>query len=212
MPAPHHQEPPTATTTSNGKPTSRQLTYLKGLADRTGQTFTYPQTSRQASAEINRLKHTQPSSCTERYLERKLIDEQIATGRLDAARVRDDEIHGRGSSATWVQNREQEPPPVEDPGPDASRRRAPVVGKRTELARYTVTEGERILYGQRIDGIVRVTDRPAHQGGRAYLVECGLETRSELDALIADYLQQAAKLDSPPLAICPLHDTPEVDA
>ena len=149
----------------HGKPTSRQLAYLKSLADRTGQTFTYPQTSRQASAEINRLKHAQPSSRTERYVERKLIADQIATGPLDAARVRDDEISGRGSSATWMHNREQEPPPVEDPGPAAPRRRrAPVVGQRTELARYTVTEGERILYGQRIDGIVRVTDRPAAPG------------------------------------------------
>jgi hypothetical protein len=174
---------------TTSKPTSRQLAYLKSLADRTGQTFTYPQTSRQASQEINRLKHTMPSTRTERYVERKLIADQIATGPLDAARVREDEIHGRGSTATWVQNREQEPPPVEDPGPDASRRRrAPVVSERTELARYTVTEGERILYGQRIDGIVRVTDRPAHHGGRAYLVERGLETKNELDALIADYL------------------------
>jgi hypothetical protein len=152
------------------KPTSRQLAYLKSLADRTGQTFSYPQTSQQASAEINRLKRTQPSSRTERYVERKLIADQIATGPLDAARVRDDEIHGRGSSATWMHNREQEPPPVEDPGPAASRRRrAPIVGKRTELARYTIAEGERILYGQRIDGIVRFlpTDGVvlvAHQG------------------------------------------------
>jgi hypothetical protein len=149
-----------ATTTSNGKPTSRQLAYLKSLADRTGQTFTYPQTSRQASAEINRLKQTKPRSRTERYVERKLIADQIATGPIDAARVRDDEIHGRGSSATWMHNREQEPPPVEDPGPVASRRRrAPVVGKRTELARYTVAEGARLLYGQRIDGIVRFLPR-----------------------------------------------------
>ena len=28
--------------TTSGKPTSRQLAYLKSLADRTGQTFTYP--------------------------------------------------------------------------------------------------------------------------------------------------------------------------
>jgi hypothetical protein len=60
------------------------------------------------------------------------------------------------ASATWMHNREQEPPLVEDPGPAAARRRrAPVVGQRTELARYTIPEGERILYGQRIDGIVR---------------------------------------------------------
>jgi hypothetical protein len=77
---------------------------------------------------------------------------------------------------------------------------------------YTVTEGERILYGQRIDGIVRVTDRPASQGGRAYLVERGLETKGELDALVADYLGQATKLDSPPLAICPLESNLEANA
>ena len=201
-----------ATTTNSGKPTSRQLAYLKSLADRTGQTFTYPQTSRQASAEINRLKHTKPSTRTERYVERKLAD-LIATGPVDAARVREDEISGRGSSATWMNNREQDPPPIEDPGPGASRRRpAAVVGKRTELARYTVAEGERILYGQRVDGIVRVTDRPAGHGGRAYLVERGLETKSELDALIADYLEQASKLDTPPLAVCPLQENMEASA
>jgi hypothetical protein len=88
-------------TTTHGKPTSRQLAYLKSLADRTGQTFTYPQTSRQASAEINRLKHAKPSSRTERSVERKLIADQIATGPLDAARVRDDEISGRGSNCRW---------------------------------------------------------------------------------------------------------------
>jgi hypothetical protein len=49
------------------------------------------------------------------------------------------------------------------------------VGRRTELARYTVPAGPRILYGQRIDGIVRVTDVPASGHGRAYLVERGLE-------------------------------------
>ena len=37
------------------QPTSRQLQYLRSLAERTGQTFTYPQTGAQASAEIQRL-------------------------------------------------------------------------------------------------------------------------------------------------------------
>lgn len=140
------------------KPTSRQLSYLRALAERTGQTFTYPHTSRQASAEIARLKNAPPSTRTQRRVERKLIADQIATGPADAARVRDDEIAGRGSSATWVQNREQDSPPVQDPGPAGTRRR-PKVGQRTELARYTVAAGgERVLYGQRVDGIVRVTD------------------------------------------------------
>jgi hypothetical protein len=91
------------------KPTRRQLAYLRSLAQRTGQTFAYPRTMAQASVEISRLKRTRPSSRTERYIERKLIADQIATGPSDAARVREDEIHGRGSSATWVQNRPQGP-------------------------------------------------------------------------------------------------------
>ena len=36
-------------------------------------------------------------------------------------------------------------------------------GQRVELARYTVARGDqRILYGQRVDGVVRVTDVAAH--------------------------------------------------
>ena len=53
--------------------------------------------------------------------------------------------------------------------------RAGRTGERTELARYTVQTGERILYGQRVNGVVRVTDNPARGRGRAYLVERELE-------------------------------------
>ncbi len=186
------------------KPTSRQLSYLKALADRTGQTFTYPHTAGEASAQINRLKNARLSSPTERRVERKLIADQIQAGPLDSARVRDEEISGHGSSATWTQNRDQEPSAPEDPRRGAPVRPAAKVGERTELARYTVPDGERVIYGQRVDGIVRVTDRPAGAGGRAYLIERELQTKAELDALVADYLQQAAKLGCPPAGVCPL--------
>ena len=43
-------------------PSPRQLNYLKALANRTGQTFTWPQTSSQASREIARLEGTRPST------------------------------------------------------------------------------------------------------------------------------------------------------
>lgn len=186
------------------EPTPRQLSYLKSLANRSGQTFTYPHTAAEASAQINRLKNTRPSTRTERRIEHKLIADQIQAGPLDSARVRDDEISGRGSSATWVQNREQESPAPEDPAPAAARRQAPKVGQRTELARYVTPAGERVLYGQRVDGIVRVTDRPQAPGGRAYLVERGLETKGELDGLVTDYLAQAEKLAAVPMSIAPL--------
>ena len=65
--------------------------------------------------------------------------------------------------------------------------------------------GERVLYGQRIDGVVRVTDHPATEGGRCYLVERELEQEgpgayAALQALVADYLDQARLLDEIPMA------------
>jgi hypothetical protein len=78
-------------------------------------------------------------------------------------------------------------------------------GARVELARYSVASGDRVLYGQRVDGVVRVTDVPQKAGGRAYLVERGLEeegpnANAALQALVADYLRQASVLDAVPMA------------
>jgi hypothetical protein len=67
------------------------------------------------------------------------------------------------------------------------------VGPRVELARYTLPSGEqRILFGQRVDGVVRVTDVPAARGPRAYLVERGLEQEGHdaLSALVVDYVDK----------------------
>ena len=88
----------------------------------------------------------------------------------------------------------------------ATTTRTPATEKRTELARYTVPAGERILYGQRVDGVVRITDNPASGGGRAYLVERELEQDgySALNALVSDYLDQAQLLEDVPMAVSPL--------
>jgi len=79
------------------------------------------------------------------------------------------------------------------------------VGERIELARYTVPSGERSLYGQRVNGVVRVTDVPADGTGRAYLVERGLEEDgyAALLALVSDYLSQADELGVTPMAGVP---------
>jgi len=79
---------------------------------------------------------------------------------------------------------------------------APQVGERVELSRYQTSSGERILYGQRIDGVVRVTDVPAGGHGRAYLVERELEQdgNAALNALVADYVDQARRLDAIPMS------------
>ena len=89
------------------------------------------------------------------------------------------------------------------------RRNGNHVGERIELARYTVPAGERVLYGQRVNGVVRVTDVPAHGGGRAYLVERELEQDGyeALNALVSDYLDQAQLLEDVPMAVSPLTGT-----
>jgi hypothetical protein len=97
MPTPHHTEVQRAPK----QPTRRQLAYLKVLADRAGQTFTYPITRDEASLQIARLKRAEPSMRTERRVERKVIADAIATGPGDSARVRDDELAGYGSNCRW---------------------------------------------------------------------------------------------------------------
>ena len=83
------------------------------------------------------------------------------------------------------------------------------VGERMELARYSVPVGERVVYGQRVNGVVRVTDVPACGRGRAYLVERELEQDGyeALKALVSDYLEQAGLLDDVPMAVSPLTGT-----
>ena len=83
------------------QPTRRQLAYLRSLATRAGQTFTYSRTRSEASREIERLKQTHPSTRIERQLERKQVADAIARGPEDAARVTPTEVTGHGSSATW---------------------------------------------------------------------------------------------------------------
>ena len=80
----------------------------------------------------------------------------------------------------------------------------PHVGARVELGRYTIPAGERVVYGQRVDGVVRVTDRPADGDGRSFLVERGLEEdgNAALQALIADYLSQAIADQEVPMLRC----------
>ena len=71
-------------------------------------------------------------------------------------------------------------------------------GERVELGRYTISAGERVIYGQRVLGVVRVVAVPATGSGRRYVIERGLTSMAELEAIVADYLQQAAVWDAVP--------------
>jgi hypothetical protein len=71
---------------------------------------------------------------------------------------------------------------------------------RVELGRYTITAGERVIYGQRVLGVVRLVDHPARGRGRRYVIERELTVMAELDAIVADYLGQAARWHTIPAA------------
>lgn len=80
--------------------TAKQLRYLRNLAETRGESFAYPQSAAQASAEIERLKSRRPDTTVERRFERLAVSREI--GEIgDAAQVRDSEISGYGSSARW---------------------------------------------------------------------------------------------------------------
>ena len=79
-------------------------------------------------------------------------------------------------------------------------RRAGQTNERVELARYTVSAGQRVVHGRRVLGVVRLVDDPASGDGRHYVIERELTSMAELDAIVADYLQQAATWDAIPAA------------
>ena len=77
------------------------------------------------------------------------------------------------------------------------------IRERMELGRYRTHAGvERVLYGQRVANVVRITDVPVDQPGRAYLVERGLEQDdyAALLAVVRDYLEQANQLGVSPMS------------
>jgi len=84
-------------------------------------------------------------------------------------------------------------------------RRAGQRNERVELARYTVTAGERVIHGRRVLGVVRLVDDPISGDGRHYVIERELTTMAELDAIVTDYLEQARLWDViPAIGSCPL--------
>jgi hypothetical protein len=85
----------------HSKPSPKQLSYLKGLAEKAGESFVYPQTRAQASAEIKRLLGRKRTSSAERKRERREVSRDMAQRHGDAAAVRDFELRGYGSHATW---------------------------------------------------------------------------------------------------------------
>ena len=88
----HHVGPP---------PTPRQQRYLRQLALERGVSFVPPRTCFEASRLIDQLKRRPPEPRSDRRREVRAVQDDLARDRGDAARVREFEISGYGSSATW---------------------------------------------------------------------------------------------------------------
>lgn len=82
------------------KPTSKQLRWLRILAQHKGETFATPRTRAEASREIARLRSRRSSPRVERAQERDDISWGLAESG-PASAVRADEIAGYGASAHW---------------------------------------------------------------------------------------------------------------
>jgi hypothetical protein len=80
--------------------TSKQLRLLRSLADRTGGSFAYPQTSAEASEEIRRMKGLGTTPPADRRREIRAVREDMSR-RRESSSVKADELGGYGSTAGW---------------------------------------------------------------------------------------------------------------
>ena len=94
----HH---PQTSHRAGAPPTPRQQRYLRQLALERGVSFVLPRTRSEASRLIDQLKRRPPEPRADRRREIRAVQDDLARGRGDAARVRESEISGYGSSATW---------------------------------------------------------------------------------------------------------------
>ena len=84
------------------RPTSRQLAYLRTLAQRTGRTLTWPTTRGAASREIRRLETLPPTSQVEREMERHDWAAEAAAREANCdVPIRPHELDGYGSNCQW---------------------------------------------------------------------------------------------------------------
>lgn len=103
---------PSKDTHSPRKPTPRMMRYLRVLAERTGTTFTLPQTFGEAQRMIREVERRERTPRNEIRRERRVIADDMATRRRDAAQVTQEELTGYGSSATWATSTEEAGPRV----------------------------------------------------------------------------------------------------
>lgn len=69
----------------------------------------------------------------------------------------------------------------------------------SELARYRVSDGDRVLMGWPRPRGIEVTDVAVHGKSRGYVVDRGIAGVEQLRAFVADYLRQAERHDRCPM-------------
>jgi len=75
----------------------------------------------------------------------------------------------------------------------------PSVGPLVTLATYDCDTGPRQIVGQRVDGAVQLRDEPADPPGLSFVIESGLHSKTEMDAIVADYHKSAQRLGYTPM-------------
>jgi hypothetical protein len=98
----HHPAPPPS---GGPAPTPKQQAYIRRLALTRGISFTPPQTRAEASRLIDELKRRPPDLRNDQRRDTRTVQDDLACGAHDATRIRDAELEGHGSTATWRQVR-----------------------------------------------------------------------------------------------------------
>ena len=70
-------------------------------------------------------------------------------------------------------------------------------GTTVELKRYRIPDGKRALKAQHIESRTAVIDVSVDHADRVYLVERDVESQSELDGLVAEYVQRSEACGAP---------------
>jgi hypothetical protein len=76
---------------------------------------------------------------------------------------------------------------------------SPTTGVPQVRGNYDCDEGPRQLVAQRINGRIALSDVPASDQGKVYLIERHVPSMADLKGLEVDYLALAARLGRPPL-------------
>lgn len=69
----------------------------------------------------------------------------------------------------------------------------------TELIRYRISSGERMLMASRAAAGIELWDCPASGNGLPYTVDCGFNDAEQLEDFVEDYEREAVRMDAPPM-------------